>query len=258
MAAPLAFVTDFGSADTYAAALVAACWRVDPGLHAIVGMHGVPPGDVLGGAYHVKALARALPAGAVVCAVVDPGVGTERGALAVEAAGIRCVAPDNGLLSYLWSEAELQGRRCVVLRTPADASATFHGRDLFAPVAAELAVGARLDEVGAPCSEPPLLLDAAFAHVDGEVATGVVCVVDGFGNAITTVRSCDVREGRVVGAEWDGGATVSVVRTYADIADESLAILLGSAGHWEVAARSQPAVSLGGPAHGAVVRVLLA
>src|SRR5258708_28751892 len=54
VAAPLAFVTDFGSADTYAAALVAACWRVDPGLHAIVGMHGVSPGDVLGGAYHVK------------------------------------------------------------------------------------------------------------------------------------------------------------------------------------------------------------
>src|SRR5258708_33928466 len=120
VAAPLAFVTDFGSADTYAAALVAACWRVDPGLHAIVGMHGVPPGDVLGGAYHVKALARALPAGAGMCAVVDPGVGTQRAALAVEGGGIRCVAPDNGLLSSLWSEAELQGRRCVALRTPAD------------------------------------------------------------------------------------------------------------------------------------------
>jgi S-adenosylmethionine hydrolase len=257
VAAPLAFVTDFGSADTYAAALVAACWRVDPGLHAIVGMHGVPPGDVLGGAYHVKALAQALPAGAVMCAVVDPGVGTERGAVAVEAGGIRCVAPDNGLLSYLWSEAELQGRRCVALRTPADASATFHGRDVFAPVAARLAVGGRLDEVGAP-SLPPALLDDAFARVDRDVVSGVVCVVDGFGNAITTVRSCDVSGRRVAGAEWDGGATMSVVRTYADITNGSLAILLGSAGHWEVAARSQPAASLGGPGRGDVVRVLLA
>jgi S-adenosylmethionine hydrolase len=128
---------------------------------------------------------------------------------------------------------------------------------VFAPAAAELAAGARLDELGELCA-PPVLLDIAFARVERDVAVGVVCVVDGFGNAITTVRSCDLRGRRVTGAEWEGGATTAVVRTYADIGAGALAILLGSAGHWEIAARSQPAATLGGPSRGAVVRVLLA
>jgi S-adenosylmethionine hydrolase len=256
MPAPIVFVTDFGSSDTYAAALAAACWRVDPGLTALAGMHGVPPGDVLAGAYHVKALARALPPGGVVCAVVDPGVGTERAALAVDAGGVLCVAPDNGLASYIWAEAELRGRRGVVLPVPAEAAATFHGRDVFAPAAARLATGASLDSLGRPLDGAPLRCDDAFARELDGVLHGVVCVVDHFGNAITTVRDSDLRGRDIAAVEWDGGGTVEVVRTYAD-AGAGLAALLGSAGHVEIAARGAPAEARGGPALHAAVRVRL-
>jgi S-adenosyl-L-methionine hydrolase (adenosine-forming) len=257
MHAPIVFVTDFGSDDTYAAALAAACWRIDTGLHALAGMHGVPPGDVLAGAYHVKAIAQALPADGVVCAVVDPGVGTERGAIAVVAGGVRCVAPDNGLVSYLWSEAELSGRRCVALATPTGASATFHGRDVFAPAAARLAVGAPLEELGEPLPHP-LLRDDAFAVASDGGATldGVVCAVDHFGNAITTVRASDLLGREITAVEWEGGGTTVAARTYAHIGD-GLGAVLGSAGHLEIAARGWPAAVLGGPAAGAPVRVRL-
>lgn len=261
MPAPIVFVTDFGTDDTYAAALAAACWRVDPALTAIAGMHAVPPGDVLAGAYHVKALVQALPPGSVVCAVVDPGVGTQRRAIAVEAAGVRCVAPDNGLVSYLWAEAELSGRRCVELATPPGASATFHGRDVFAPAAARLATGASLDELGHAAAEPPLICDDAFAttapDTNGTTVEGVVCVVDRFGNAITTVRRADLRDLRVKAVEWEGGCTTSAVRTYAEIPDGALAALVGSAGHLEIAARGARAGTLGGPPRGMRVRLTL-
>jgi S-adenosylmethionine hydrolase len=258
MHAPIVFVTDFGADDTYATALAAACWRVDPSLTALAGMHSVPPGDVLAGAYHVKAIAQALPPGSVVCAVVDPGVGTRRRAIAISAGGVHCVAPDNGLVSYLWAEAELSGRRCVTLAAPADASATFHGRDVFAPAAARLATGSSLTELGAATAGPPVLRDDAFATVTsgGAGLDGQVCVVDHFGNAITTIRQTDLRGRPVAAVEWPGGCTEQVVHTYGDIGD-GLAVLVGSAGHLEIVARERPAASLGGPAAGVAVHLRL-
>jgi S-adenosylmethionine hydrolase len=255
--APIAFVTDYGLADTYAAALHAAVWRVDQGLHAFADMHGVLPGDILGGAYHVKAMARSMPPGGVVCAVVDPGVGTSRGAVAAAAGGLFFVAPDNGLLSYVWDEADASSRACIALATPEGASATFHGRDVFAPAAARLAGGASLQSLGEAQAEPELLA-AAFAHVESDMATGVVSVVDRFGNAVTTVRDRDVAGRRVVAVEWEGGRAALVVRTYAEIPDAALGVLLGSAGHWEVAAHLSPAAGVGGPERGAAVLVHLA
>ena len=137
MRQPIVFVTDFGRDDAYAASLVGAAWRVDPHAICVEGTHGIPPGDVLAGAYQLKALARAFSGGAVFCAVVDPGVGTARRAIAVKAGRIRCVAPDNGLVSYLWDEAAADDRRAVSIDVNADASPTFHGRDVFAPFAAD-------------------------------------------------------------------------------------------------------------------------
>lgn len=256
---PIAFVTDYGSADTYAAALSAAVWQVDPALLAITGMHGVPPGDLLAGAYHVKAMAAALPRGGVVCGVVDPGVGTERRAIAVDAGGHLLVLPDNGLVSYVWDECPPLSRQCVDLPIPEGASATFHGRDVFAPAAARLALGASLRDLGGEKVEP-VLLDGAFAQreSDDEV-TGVVCAVDRFGNAVTTVRDSDLGGRRVSAVEWEEhGRSVLAVRTYAEIPDGALAALVGSAGHWEIAARECPAADLGGPSRGAAVRMHLA
>jgi S-adenosylmethionine hydrolase len=257
----VALVTDYGIDDTYAAALVGACWRVEPRLRCVSVTHGVSPGDVLAGAYHLKAAARAFPAGTVFCAVVDPEVGTERRAIAIETPEVRCVAPDNGLVTYLWLEAPADRRRCVSLPVPANASPTFHGRDLFAPVAARIACGASLDEVGTPVDAPHCLAEAVArvdATVDGARASCRIAVVDHFGNAITTLRLADLDGREVVAARWATGETRLVVRTYADIPPGEVALLVGSAGHVELAARRASAAALTGLGHGDAIEVELA
>ncbi|MBV9100888.1 MAG: SAM-dependent chlorinase/fluorinase [Candidatus Dormibacteraeota bacterium] len=246
MRRPLVFVTDYGRDDSYAAALVAAAWRTEPHLQCIDGTHGVPPGDALAAAYHLKALALAFDNLVVFCAVVDPGVGTSRRAIAVELDGVACVGPDNGLVSYIWEETPPGLRRCVELMVPEVASSTFHGRDVFAPTAARVAAGTMIEDTGEPAGDP-MVLGEAFARRELSTLHGRVAVVDHFGNAITTIRDIDVADSRVVRVSWDGGETATVVNTYEEIGD-GVGALFGSAGHLEVAARRGPASAHGGPA----------
>jgi S-adenosyl-L-methionine hydrolase (adenosine-forming) len=252
---PIVFVTDYGRDDAYAAALVGAAWRVDPHAICLEGTHGVPPGDVLAGAYHLKSLALAFADGAVFCAVVDPEVGTERRAIVIEVGRIRCVAPDNGLVSYLWDEAAAPLRRAVRLDVAVDASPTFHGRDVFAPAAAELASGTRFGASGEPIDEPIVLADA-FAERLGTGLRGRVAVIDHFGNAITTIRAADIGAASIRSVSWPGGAVAGLVTTYADI-DRGPAALIGSVGHLEIAGRGRRVADLGGPHLGDSVAVEL-
>ena len=253
MRQPIVFVTDYGRDDAYAAALTGAAWGVDPEAVCVEGTHGVPAGDVLAGAYHLKGLALAFPPGTVLCAVVDPGVGTDRRAIATEAGGVRCVAPDNGLVSYLWAEADPANRLAVRLEVPAGAAPTFHGRDVFAPAAAALASGIRLAEAGAPISDPIVLADA-FARRTATAVAGRVIVIDHFGNAITNIRAADIGEGPVRTITWPAGSASGLVRTYADIGDAPAA-LLGGAGHLEIAGCGLAAATAGGPRLGDAVSV---
>ena len=253
---PIVFVTDYGRDDAYAAALIGAAWRFDPRAICVDGTHGVPPGDILAGAYHLKSLALAFERDVVLCGVVDPGVGTARRAIAIDAGSFICVAPDNGLVSYLWTEAPSVERAVVALAIPYGASPTFHGRDVFAPAAAQLATGVRLLEAGEPISGP-VLLDDAFAHRDGATVHGRVILMDHFGNAITTIRARDLAGARIARVAWDTGETSSAVTTYDNITD-GVAALIGSAGHLEIAARRSSALEHGGPPVGAAVSVELA
>jgi S-adenosylmethionine hydrolase len=192
----------------------------------------------------------------VFCAVVDPGVGTERRAVAIKVGTIRCVAPDNGLVSYLWAEASPDDRWAVSLDIPPDASPTFHGRDVFAPFAAQLSSKERFDLAG-DLIDDPAVLTGAFAVRNGKRITGHVAVVDHFGNAITTIRTADIDGARVGAVTWPGGGSRGLVTTYAGI-DAGPAALIGSADHLEIAARGMPAEAAGGPRRGDAVEVELA
>lgn len=249
-------VTDYGLDDAYAAALVGACLRVDPRLRVEHGTHGVPPGDVLGAALHLRALALAFPRGSVLCGVVDPGVGTGRGAVAVDCAGVRCVAPDTGLVHWLWEDAAASERRAVSVRIPGSAAPTFHGRDVFAPAAARLAAGGALEELGPPQDAPRTLEAARVRRRDGAWAARVA-VADRFGNLLTTLRAGDLAADEVLaGAVWAGGETRRAVRTYADIG-AGLAVLVGGGGHVELAADRACAAELSGLRPGDEVRILV-
>ncbi len=249
----MVFVTDFGLADGYAAELWGAATATAPAVRCVDGTHLIPPFDVITAAYVCKRLARTFGRGAVLCAVVDPGVGGARAAVAVECDGVLAVAPDTGLVTYLWTEAA--ERRAVRLPAPALASATFHGRDVFAPLAARLASGEALAGLGDPLVAPVLRRELT-PSAEGSTLRSLVVCVDHFGNCATGIRRRDVSGRRVAGLSWPGGSTLAFVSTYAEIGT-GLATLWNSAGHLELAASEASAAVLAGLGAGAPVEVEL-
>ncbi|MGH3013086.1 MAG: SAM hydrolase/SAM-dependent halogenase family protein, partial [Gaiellaceae bacterium] len=202
-ALPITFLSDYGHDDEFAGVCRAVIARIAPDAAIVDLTHGVPPGDVRRGAV---ALADALPYAppGVHLAVVDPGVGTARRALAVRVrdADRVLVGPDNGLL---WPAIEGFGGAVEAVDVSASAFglepvwATFHGRDLFAPVAARVALGAALGAAG-EAIEPRSLVRLEVPHArreDGDLVASVL-YLDRFGNATLGARS----------AELEGGATV--------------------------------------------------
>ena len=195
----VALLTDFGTDDPYAGQ-VAAVIAGASDARVVSLTHGVPPHHIRLGAHIVDASLELLPAGAVLLAVVDPGVGTDRRGLIVRRDGRWLVGPDNGLLT------PTQGNiRCWTLDRPdvwrETVAPTFHARDIFAPVAARLANFERPEWLGSPVQDP-VRTDRPSAHPEGLHIRGEVIHIDGFGNLITNipaalVHTADMLETRV-------------------------------------------------------------
>jgi S-adenosyl-L-methionine hydrolase (adenosine-forming) len=223
----LTFLTDYGLEDAFVAVCHAVASQIAPDLHITDITHLIPLGDIRRGAV---VLAQAVPyfPPAVHVAVVDPGVGTARRGVAVEAGGALFVGPDNGLLSVAVAAAG-GAARAVSLTNRAlwrdTTAATFHGRDVFMPVAARLAAGLPLDEAGDPVEVTSLIaLPKPEYRLTGDGAQVEVVTVDGFGNAQLSLPGADApRAGLVPGASvmvtWEGGAvTVPFVTTFGEVA----------------------------------------
>jgi S-adenosyl-L-methionine hydrolase (adenosine-forming) len=183
----ITFTTDYGLQDSYVGVCHGVMARIAPHARVIDLHHAVAPQDVRQGAMVLAQAVGYLP-DAVHLAVVDPGVGTSRGAVALRAGGCLLVGPDNGLLA--WAAEALGGAdRAHALANPdyqlSPTSRTFHGRDVFAPVAAHLATGVDLAELG-PELDPARLvrLEAPTARLDGDRLLAEVVAVDHFGNLL--------------------------------------------------------------------------
>ena len=274
--------TDFGLADGYVAAVKGAMLRVAPGVQFVDVSHAVEPQDVMGAAFVLAQALPHFPGGAVHLVVVDPGVGTERRAVAVEVerAGTGAgapetyifVGPDNGILSLLLADPHAGGsvRGAVVLDRPEawgrpSPTATFHGRDVFGPVAARLAAGAALSEVGSAIGAlAPLHWPLPIADAQG--IDGMVLHVDRFGNCLTNIsREATERleaaeglgGGRAV-TSYAGSAVVrGIGRTYGSVAHGEPVALFGSGGHLEIAVNGGSAAELLAIRRGATVTLLV-
>lgn len=250
---PLVLLTDFGTRDAYVGMVKAVLARLAPESRHIDLTHAIPPGDVRAGAFTLWQAHEYLPSGSIILAVVDPGVGTSRRAIALRLPNGFGVGPDNGLFSWILGPAapveavELDPSRL----TPAAFSATFHGRDLFAPAAARLANAYGLADIGAPLADivrlPPPRLEAIPAGLHGEVLW-----IDGFGNAVTSLgrlrAAGDAYEyspawqdqrprtlrASALRLELPSGARLPLARTYGEVpAGEPLAYV-GSSGLVEI------------------------
>lgn len=260
--APIVLLTDFGLDDWYVAAMKGVLLSRAPDAALVDLTHGIPPGEVRRAAFVLGEAWPSFPEGTVFLAVVDPGVGGGRRPLAVRAAGRHFVGPDNGVLT---PALERTDARAFVLDPrrlgPGALSATFHGRDLFAPAAARLALGADPAALGEP-SPDPLRLPPERPTRDADGLRGRIRHVDRFGNCISDLRREDLEEhlagrspaGLVVRA---GGIEIAgLSRTYADVPEGELLALVGSGGRLEISARGASAAGRLGLGPGSEVEVV--
>jgi S-adenosylmethionine hydrolase len=235
------FLTDYGYLDEFAGSARLVIERLAPGTGVLELTHGIPAGDVRRGALALEA--AAARAGTVVwLAVVDPGVGTKRRAVAIRSGdGSHFVGPDNGLLALGVAARGGAAQAVDISRSPLrlePVSQTFHGRDIFAPVAAHLASGRPLEAAG-DAIEPSSLaaLEMPTPQRDGDALVAHVLFADGFGNLILDAHPDDLPDGDAGAYSVAAGErTVSAVRasTFAD-GDGGLVIVDDSSGRLAVA-----------------------
>jgi hypothetical protein len=248
--------TDFGAGSGYPAQVKGVLLSALPDARIVDVSHEVPRHDVLAGALLLEACLPWFPAGALHLAVVDPGVGTARRALCVrDVEGRTVLAPDNGLATpFLGPGAAvfaIEPGRAV----PAPRSATFHGRDLFAPAAILLARGGDPAALGPPVADP-LRLPWPRAERRGGEVVGETLAADAFGNLVTSIRSGDLGDARVAEAEV-GGRHARWVKTFGEGGAGELLALVGSGGRVEVAVCEGSAVAALGRVRGVPVRLVL-
>lgn len=259
MARPVvALLTDFGSANHYAGTMKGVVLSVCPEATLVDITHDVPAQDVLSGALELAASYHYFPPGTIFLVVVDPGVGSHRRGLAVEAGEYRFVAPDNGVLSVALGETAPRAMVALTERRYArpTISRTFEGRDRFAPAAGWLASGVPLASLGEPARDLVQLDVPRPVEMPGALA-GEVLVVDHFGNAITNLDRASferVAQGPITIVA--GGHEIrGLVATYAEAAAGAPCALFGSTERLEIAVRGGSAAARLGLGRGTPVVV---
>jgi len=259
---PIALLTDFGYRDHYVGVMKGVIASIAPAASVIDLTHGIAPQAIAAGALALAQSWRYFPPRTIFVAVVDPGVGTGRRPIAVETTtGARFIGPDNGLL---WSAANQAGISRVVELTSAryrlaEVSATFHGRDIFAPAAAHLWRGARMAALGPGLpAMTPAPAGPAVTEGRNELA-GSIVYIDGFGNLVTNIdRNCYERfasrfRGLRLSVRIGQRAPIEIVRAYGEARPGSSLATFGSFEMLEVAVRDGSAAERFAGATGAPV-----
>ena len=263
----ITLLTDFGTSDYFVGAMKGALLSVNPDARVVDITHEVPAHDIESGAFTLLAAFETFPAGTVHVAVVDPGVGSARRAIAVEGAGQLFVGPDNGLFGYVYERVGEFRVFNVVNENffRARVSTTFHGRDVFAPVAGALSLGTKPEELGPEVKDFVRLPFASPAREDSKTLAGRVIHVDRFGNCVTNVAPRDFGDrGEAASSRFGrvrvAGREITSVRTHFAEGSESSGepfAVWGSAGLLEIAVYCDSAARLLGVSRGDAVEVEL-
>ncbi len=234
----LTLLTDFGSRDVYVSLMKGAIACINPGVTIVDLTHEIPPQDVAAARFCLMSAYSYFPQGTIHVAVVDPGVGSSRRAIALQLPRYLLVGPDNGLFSGVLSQenailAAVELTNSAYWRT-SEPSNTFHGRDIFAPVGAHLANGVEIQHLG-PAIDPQTLvkLDLPQCHSQNQEIVGCIQYLDRFGNLITNIPGREVR-----GKSWSvvaGDQAILGGETYSDAPLGKAVALIGSHGWVEIA-----------------------
>lgn len=233
----LTLLSDFGLNDVYVGVMKGVIAQVNPMLKVIDLTHQIEPQDVMAAQFNLMNAYPFFPAGTVHIAVVDPGVGGKRRAIAIQLTDGFLVGPDNGIFTGLLSNQAIV--QAVELTNSqywrnANPSSTFHGRDIFAPVGAHLASGVAIDQLGEAIDPTTLVkLPIPICTATATGCTGNVQYIDRFGNVITTIPGHFVQ-----GKSWSvtvGKRTIPGCRTYGEVQPGQPVALIGSHGWVEIA-----------------------
>ena len=230
----VSLTTDFGQVDWFTGVMKGVILERAPEAQIVDLNHGVPSGDIRAGAFSLLSGYRCFPKQTVHVAVVDPGVGSDRAAVAVDTRDYFFVGPDNGVLSWALRQEEVR----VVHRLENDdyfrqpLSRTFHGRDVFAPVAAELASGVNIAHLGPECEDWGQL-PWPDVTTESDDVVGEIVYIDRFGNCITNIPEAVATIGSTVRIPGEVG--IELMECYADADTHQALAVGGSSGFVEIA-----------------------
>ncbi|NOZ82757.1 MAG: SAM-dependent chlorinase/fluorinase [Euryarchaeota archaeon] len=247
----ITLTTDFGWSE-YVGAMKGVILSIAPEARIVDITHSIRSYDIRHGAYVVGSVCRRFPEGSIHVVVVDPGVGTRRRGVVIEAGGHTYVGPDNGLFTFLKDV-----RRVIELQVEA-ASRTFHGRDVFAPVAAAIAKGRKPEEFGRVVEPQPVRLEIQEPRRRGRWIEGEVLCVDTFGNVITNIpeEMLDAEFGAELEVELSlRRVRVPFLESYGFAEPGRLLALIGSEGYLELAVNQGNAGSMLGVRGGERLRL---
>ncbi len=232
----ITLTTDFGWQDSYAAELKLVLMRLAPAAAVVDITHSIPAQNVVAGSFVLQRVIDRFEGPGVHVAIVDPGVGSSRRPLLARVKDQFIVCPDNGLITWTARQHPQALAAYEILWRPHTMSATFHGRDLFAPVAAMLANGDFALETQCRPISDPILLPMDFARTP--LTRGQIIYVDHYGNAMTNVKQELVKDqppARIIIADVDIGP---LREAYSDVAEGQPIALIGSSGLLEIAVRN--------------------
>jgi len=236
----ITLLTDFGSKNGFSGVLKGVIWKIAPDVHIADITHEITPQNIMEGAIALWRAAVYFPAGTIHVAIVDPGVGTSRRSLAARIGDQFFVGPDNGLFTPLLEQAEQAGQPVTIIHLTnpqywlAEVSNTFHGRDIFSPVAAHLAVGIPLEKMGTPINDPVRLRMPQPIKIPGGWR-GQVVLIDIFGNIATNLNADLVKKNTNVVLKIASRSIQGLVKSYGEGKAGDVVALVDSENFIEVA-----------------------
>jgi hypothetical protein len=255
----IGLITDFGLTDPYVGQVRAVLARKAPCCPVVDISHHVAPFNVAQAGFFLAASYEHFPSDAVILAVVDPGVGTDRRIACLEIGNRLLVAPDNGLLTLALNRAWSEVRAFDLSRAmdaPKKVSHTFHGRDVFAPLAAWLALGGRPEDLGREIDPADLVTQTwSRPEIDGGHAVAHVVHIDRFGNCVLNLEAGGLGTPRGLRMESPAGGTLAYAAKYADMPEGEPGLLEGSQGFLELAVNQRSAAKRFGLSMGDAVEL---
>lgn len=257
----ITLTTDFGTGDHYVSAMKAVILGLNPNVRIIDISHDIPAQDVMAGAWVVRNSSMLFPAGTIHVVVVDPGVGTDRIPVAIRIRDQLFVGPDNGIFSLIGHDFKYE---VISLDNSSfwreNPSNTFHGRDIFAPVAAHLSLGVPFSELGTPVQKL-VTYRWAIPIADKDGIQGWIMHIDHFGNLISNISDAMIREhiepGRSIRIYVGNTILHSILPAYGSVPDGEPVAYIGSTGKLEVAINKGNAREMLGVEKGAQISIIL-